>query len=176
VDSFTGPPALQPDGLDQSFESVLRSEHHRNRRSTRAGGRSLTRTLSLGFSSGAPHLNTRVFVRPAIAPAALAISRTLDETGQRCPMSRFLKRGPVGLLTNRTDPVLAFVTLGQGPALIHGSSALPVGCRSWRQQILTTNQVAVVANPRLVARSTNAFAVTPIGGGQLTNNDRRPSA
>ncbi|HZR16109.1 MAG TPA: Ig-like domain-containing protein, partial [Verrucomicrobiae bacterium] len=172
IDSFTGTtgPVL-PDGIDGSGKAFYDLSPTVADGNLISGIRSSPRTLTIGFNGSAPKLVTRVFVRPTPLPSALALTRTLDEAGQPLPNAQVIEMGPNGVVTNNTDPVFGVVTLGQasGPHVWQFSAPgrLPV----WRQQTLTTNAVSIVPNPRLPARSTNVFSITPIAGGSFTNED-----
>jgi len=86
-------------------------------------------------------------------------------------MSRLLERGRFGFAHNRTDPVLGFRNIRAGARTHTWQFSAPGRLPVWRQQILTTNQVAVVATPRLGGALDECFCSHAIGGGQLTNND-----
>ena len=172
IDSFTGTSGpLLADGVDgegKAFYDLSATVPDGN---LIPGTRSTTRTLTLGFTGGAPKLVTRVFVRPASLPAALAITRTLDEDGQPLPDVQVIESGPNAVVTNRTDPVFGVVTLGQAVGAHTWQFSAPGRLPVWRQMTLTTNDVEIVADPRLALRATNSFSLTPIAGGQITNGD-----
>jgi RHS repeat-associated protein len=172
VDSFTGTtgPVL-PDGVDGTGKAFYDLSPTVADGNLVTGIRSSARTLTIGFNGSAPKLVTRVFVRPAPLPFALALTRTLDEAGQPLPNAQVIESGPNGVVTNSTDPVFGVVTLGQAAGVHTWQFSAPGRLPVWRQMSLTTNAVSVVPNPRLPARDTNVFSVTPIAGGSITNGD-----
>ena len=172
IDSFTGTSGpLLVDGVDGEGKSFYDLSSTVPSGNLVPGTRSTTRTLTLGFTGSSPKLVTRVFVRPPALPAALAITRTLDEAGQPLPDVQVIESGPNGVVTNRTDPVFGVVTLGQAVGAHTWQFSAPGRLPVWRQMTLTTNDVEIVADPRLALRSTNSFSLTPIAGGQITNGD-----
>ena len=170
VDSFAGTSGpRQPDGLDESAKPFFDLSSIVLDGELSPGELSLKRTLSLGVSNGSPSLITRVFVRPDRPPAALGLTRTLDDAGQPLADVQVIESGPLGLVTNRTDPVFGVVTLGQANGAHTWQFSSPGNLPVWRHQTLTTNEVTVVPDPRLVARSTNIVFFTAIAGGQIAN-------
>lgn len=172
VDSFTGTSGpILPDGVDENAKAFYDLSAMVPSANLAPAGRSLPRTLTLGFTGTAPKLVTRVFARPPTVPAALAITRTLDEAGQPLPGVQVIESGPIGVVTNRTDPVFGVVTLGQAVGAHLWQFSAPGRVPVWRQLTLSTNEVGVIPNPRLSLLSTNSFSLIPIAGGQLSNSD-----
>ena len=172
IDSFTGTSGpLLADGVDGGAKPFYDLSSTVPTGNLVPGTRSTTRTLTLGFTGSSPKLVTRVFVRPPTLPAALAITRTLDEAGQPLPDVQVIESGPNGVVTNRTDPVFGVVTLGQAVGAHTWQFSAPGRLPVWRQMTLTTNDVEIIADTRLALRATNSFSLTPIAGGQITNGD-----
>src|SRR5688572_23924337 len=168
VESFSGTTGLlQPDGMDGQNayldlanvipSAVLAPSQY-----------SAPRTLSLGKTGGTPQLNVRVYGHPQPSGYALGFTRSLNEVGQPLPDVAVEEAGPGGVSTNSTDAALGLITLGKttGTHVWRFSKAgfLPV----WRRDVLNSNEVTVVANPRLTPLGTNRAVFTPIAGGTLT--------
>jgi len=171
IDSFSGTSGvIQPDGADASAKAFYDLSGMIPGSGLAPGQRSLSRTLTLGFTNGSPTLAALVYVATSATPAALALTRTLNEVGQPLPSATVVETGPLGTRTNSTDPVFGVITLGQasGEHTWQFSSAgrLPV----WRRQTLTSPGVTVLPDPRLVPRSTNTATLTAVAGGQLSDN------
>ena len=133
------------------------------------GQRTSPRTLSLGFTNGAPVLQTRFFVLGSPPGSARALTRSLDDVGQPLPGVTVTESGPQGPDTNSTDELFGVVTLGQGTGSHVWKFDAPGFLPVWRQLTLATGAVAMLPNPRLSSRSDQEFTITQIGGGQLTN-------
>lgn len=168
VESFSGTTGLlQPDGMDGQNAyldlanvipgAVLAPSQY-----------SAPRTLSLGKNSGTPQLNVRVYGHSEPNGYALGLTRSLNDVGQPLPDVAVEEAGPGGVSTNSTDAALGLITLGRttGAHVWKFSKAgfLPV----WRRGELGSNEVTVVANPRLTPVGTNRAVFTPIAGGTLT--------
>src|SRR5262249_17452238 len=117
---------------------------------------------ALGKTNAVPSLVPRVFANPS-STATLAFTRTLDEAGLPLPAVQIDESGPQSELTKNSDNDFAVVTLGQGSGghtwRFRRDGYLPV----WRTQNLTSEQITVLANPRLTARDTNVLALSPLG-------------
>lgn len=173
VDSYgggtTGP--RQPDGWDDSvpalgwydFSGALTFSVFS------PGDRSSARTLTLGYTNGTPRMTARAFVQSKTSIGGLALSRSLNEVGQPLGGVTVVEAGPAGLKTNLTDATYGVVTLGQGAGLHSWLFSTPGYLPAWRNWTLGADSVALVPTPRLVQRSTNGVALTPLDGGQITN-------
>jgi RHS repeat-associated protein len=173
VESFTGTTGpLQSDGYDESTQAFYDLSGFMAQGQLVPGQRSRGRTLSLGYvSGGSPTLVTRVFARPAAVSVALGLTRTLNEVGQPMPGVLVIENGPFGTNIYHTDPVFGGVTLGHAEGLHTWQFSAPDYLPVWRQQLLFTNQVAVIPNPRLVKRASLTVQFTPTAGQQITNDN-----
>ncbi len=170
VENFSGTSgALQPDGVDEVAKAFYDFSGTIQDGVLSPGEQSLNRTLSLGFTSGAPKLTPRVFVKSPAAPVALGLTRTLNDAGQPLPDVQVVETGPLGVVTNRSDPGFGVVTLGQAIGRHIWQFSAPGYLPVWRQQTLATNEVTVIPDPRLTRSGSNAFVLTPISGGQISN-------
>ncbi len=101
----------------------------------------------------------------------LALTRSWNEAGQPLGGVTVIESGPAGLRTNTTDRAYGVVTLGQGSGDHTWQFSAPGFLSAWLKATLNANAVAMLPDPRLVRRSTNSLAFTPLDGGTLTNND-----
>ena len=82
IDSFSGTSGvIQPDGADASAKAFYDLSGMIPGSGLAPGQRSLSRTLTLGFTNGSPTLAALVYVATSATPAALALTRTLNEVG-----------------------------------------------------------------------------------------------
>ena len=129
------------------------------------------RTLSLGFSTGSPVLVTRVFAGVVPSQVPLGVTRTLDDVGQPLAGATLTITPPSAgqPSVQNTDRPSGVASFGEASGT-HVLKFSKEGSLSvWRQQTLSSSNVAVVANPRLTPRSPRAFEVTPLGGTVVTN-------
>jgi RHS repeat-associated protein len=168
VESFSGTTGLiQPDGMDGQnayldLAGVIPSQVLGTNQS------SAPRTLSLGNNGGTPQLNVRVYGHPQPSGYALGLSRSLNEVGQPLPDVVVEEVGPGGVNTNSTDAALGLITLGKTTGTHVWKFRKPGYVPVWRRGVLSSNEVTVVANPRLTPIGTNRAVFTPIAGGTLT--------
>ncbi|HKS36826.1 MAG TPA: Ig-like domain-containing protein, partial [Verrucomicrobiae bacterium] len=170
VESFTGTTGpQQADGADDSTPAKAFYEFTASVAdgALSPGEGTPERTLTMGVGTGTPSLVTKVFAAPNRGGVALALVRSLNETGQPLTGVQVEETGPVGPTNLTTDAVFGVATVGQGSGLhlwkFSASGYLPV----WRQQNLSTGDVAIVASPRLTRRGTNAATITLLDGGQM---------
>ncbi len=166
VTSFTNTSGLlQPDGVssNQAFvdlsaqldEGVLVSAKQTSKR-----------TLSLGVTTGAPSLVTKVYALPAgVIPGAAVFLRSLNGVGQPLGGVKVEEIAGPGTTALQTD--LAFgvgtVSASAGDHTLKFSlqNFLPV----WRRHSFGTGGVDQIVSPRLTPRSTTVLNLTPIAGG-----------
>lgn len=170
VDSFTGTTGLQgADGVAGGGKSFIDLSAQISGRNLSPGETTSTRTLTLGRSETAsPVLNTRVFAAKPTELMPLGLTRTLNEAGQPLPSVALKISGPGGLkdqLSDRDSGVSSFgEASGTHTVLFSREGYLPV----WRQQLLSSNEPAVLPNPRLTKRGP-AVNATPLGGAVISN-------
>lgn len=169
VENFTGTTGpQQADGSDDSTPARAFFDLSANAGdgALSPGEITLPRTLTLGVGTGAPSLVTRAFAAPNRSGVALALVRSLNAVGQPLTGVQVEEVGPVGPTNTVTDPVFGIATVGQGSGAhlwkFSASGYLPV----WRQQSLSTGEVAVITSPRLTRRGTNTATITLLDGGQ----------
>ncbi|MBL9167132.1 MAG: Ig-like domain-containing protein [Verrucomicrobiales bacterium] len=131
-----------------------------------------SRTLSLGFSSGSPVLVTRVFAGTLPPPVPVGVTRSLNEVGQPLPGATLTVTGPTpeSSAVLPTDHPTGVASFGGSSGLHRLRFSLDGNLSVWRQQTLSTGNVAVVPNPRLTPRSSRVVELTPLGGSVVTND------
>lgn len=171
VDSFTGTTGpLRVDG-SSSNEMFYDFSAQVPQGVLPAGSRSATRTIALGFTAGgSPKLVTQIFAGAGNGHSqALGFVRSLNEVGQPLASVQVLETGPDGASTNVTDGAFGVATLGKSAGNYVWKFSLPGYLSVWRQATLQSNAVAVIPYPRLMPCSTQAFALSPLTGGTISN-------
>src|SRR5262249_32236693 len=97
--------------------------------------------------------------------------RTLDEIGQPLTGAHVEEVGPSGLTNRVSDPIFGVATLGQGQGPHLWKFGAPDHLPVWRQQTLSTGEVAIILSPRLTLRGRNAATITSLDGGQTRTAD-----
>jgi len=170
VDAFTGTTGpRQPDGtsVGKGFYDLSR---HLTASGLAPGQKSAPRTLTLGMGgSGNPGLVTRIYASAPVIPAALAVTRSVDDIGRPLPAVKMEIGGPAGAGIRETDPDSGVASFGQGPGThivkFSRDGYLPV----WRQRTLSLQKIEVIPNPRLTRRSTNLFNILPVQAAAASN-------
>jgi RHS repeat-associated protein len=171
VDSFSGSTGpLRPDGVstNKSFYDFSGQIPNGTLGSSQS---SVPRALGIGYVPGqAPKLSPRLFAGLLTnVVEALGFVRSLNELGQPMAGVSVTEIGPAGNTTNLTDSVFGVLTLGRTPGnyvwKFEQDGYLPV----WRQASLQSNQVTVVPYPWLTARNLQAVNVSPLVGGNASN-------
>lgn len=171
IDSFTGTTGVQgADGSTSAGRSFIDLSAQISGRSLSPAGSTSARTLTLGRSGTAsPVLNTRVFAAKPPQLTPLGLTRTLNDAGQPLPSVALQISGPAGAknqLSDRDSGVSSFgEASGAHTIKFSRDGYLPV----WRQQLLSSNEPAVLPNPRLTKRAAFAINATPLGGVLLSN-------
>ena len=170
VEGFTGTTGpLRPDGFSLTAPgnpfyrlALVNPEQH----PFAPGGVTPRRTIGLGYIEGAPapHLTSKVFVRPLATSYALALTRTLDELGQPLTGVRVTEGGPLGARTLFTDSEYGVVTLGQEAAAHLWRFEHPGYLPAWRHSTLAANTVRLVPSPRLKRQASNVQLFSSAGG------------
>src|SRR6266480_1028731 len=170
VDSFTGTSGpQQPDGTDDSAPAKAFYDFKASVADGTLSPGEVTaeRALTLGVGTGAPGLVTKIFAAPNRSGLTLGLVRSLNEVGQPLAGVQVEEAGPVGPTNLITDPVFGVATGGQGSGIHTWKFSAPGYLPVWRQQNLSTGEVAILASPRLTRRGISAATITLLDGAQV---------
>lgn len=130
------------------------------------GEKTQSRTLLLGYNSGAPTVVGRVYAKLSALPPGVTLVRTLNELGQPLPGVQISETGPLGNTSTASDKVFGLATLGQTNGAHSWRFSLADYLPIWRRAILAPGEVSLAFSPRLTRRV--AGVSVPIAGGSVT--------